>query len=179
MSTVLNTIVLHFEGGEDSKTLDGNCQVEHDEIRDTVKDSDGNTVEKTSFEPGDVYHFLVKCSSKLRVKKILSTAGSVTALGGVSRERENDLLFVELNSKDNKPSLSYVPSGTVTPEWIGNVGGALVVDKTDLSVDIKSGTIPCYCKTKYQVTFDSYRLNPVVLPYDSYEVFIVIYLEEV
>jgi len=176
MSKVHATIVLHY--GEGVTQDSSSCTVEHDEILDTVTDSDGKVVEKTSFAPGDPYHFLTKCSNGIYIAKILVTAGDITALGSVTRTRENDLVFTEINSADNKPSISYVPSGNLSPVWYGNVGGPLYVDQEQMKVDIRTGTIPCYCKATYPVSFDSYRLTPQVLSFDTYEVYIAIYLEK-
>ena len=171
MSKVHATIVLHY--GEGVPQDSSSCTVEHDEVLDTIVDSDGKVVEKTSFAPGDIYHFLTKCAEGIYISKILATAGDITYLGSVTRTREN-----ETNSIDNKPSVSYLSSGSLTPVWYGNVGGPLYVDNTELKVDIRTGTIPCYCKATYPVAFYSYRLTPQVLPYDSYTVYIAIYLEK-
>jgi hypothetical protein len=177
MGKVLTTIVLEF-GSTTLSSSDYTCFIEPDETRNIVKDGDEDK-EKTSFEPGEDYYFLVKCVGKARVTRIECTHGSIVSLGVVPLIRTNDLLFVEYNSKDNKPSLSYPPNGSVSAEWIGNVGGSLKVDSSDQTVDISSGQIPCYCKASYPVTFNSYRLMHSALNFDSYDIYIVVYLEEI
>lgn len=176
MSNVLTTIVLHYEDG--TTAADGSCLVEHDEAIDTIIDSNGEVVEKTSFAPGDVYHFLTKVVGNVRISRIAATHGDISSLGSVSRNRTNDLLFVELNSTDNKPSLSYSPTALISTEWIGNVGGALQINSSDLTVDIRNGSVPCLAKVEYSVGFSSYRLSHNALPLDTYEIVIVIYLEK-
>ena len=171
MASVLTTVVLEF--GSTLSTSDFSCQVELDETLNVV---DGEVV--SNFLPGDDCYLLTKCSDNVQMTRIESTWGQVTSLGSVSRTKTDDLLFVELNSVDNKPSLSYTPSGGVSAQWIGNVGGTLNVD-VDNSVNISSGTVPCYCIGTYSVSFVSHRLSHNALTLDEYNIHVVVYLEEI
>ena len=172
MANVLTTVVLEF--GFSLAAADYSCQVELDDELNVV---DGEVV--TSFEPGDDCFFLTKCSSNVRITRIESTWGQINTIGAVSRSRTDDLLFVELNSLENKPSISYEPSGGISPQWIGNTGGALIVDTVEKTVNISSGTIPCYCIATYSVSFISHKLSHSALNLDEYDIHVVVYLEEI
>ena len=171
MAKVLTTIVLEF--GFSLDAADYSCQVELDETLNTI---DGEEI--SSFPPGHTCYFLTKCSDNVEITNIKSTWGQVNTLGNVTRTKEDELLFVELNSEENRPSLSYIPSSGISAQWIGNRGGSLIRNTVDNSIDISSGTVPCYCKASYPVSFVSHRLSHSALTFDEYDIHIVVYLRE-
>lgn len=180
MSNPLTTIVLHFAGSDEG--VDYDCRYESDEVRNV--DAAGEVV--SSFAPGDPYYFLVYCVGNARVTRIVPTGGSVSSLGGVTRNRSDEIGFPELNLEEGKPTLSYRPTGGISVDWRTNiapslnVGSGVSVDSSDQSVTISGGTVPCHAKISYNVAFQSYLFTPPAMtlgPDESLDIYIYIYLE--
>lgn len=172
MGEMLATIVLKYEDGTDAVSSD--CIIELDEVLNV--DEDGN--EKTSFIIGDNAYILAKPADDVRITRVVSTCGDISSFGMVSRDREMEALFVEYNSENSKPTLSYKSSGGISVDWVGNVGGSIKYDLDDLSMDISSGEIPCMGNITISVSFYSFMLEPVVLDRESYNIYVVFYLEK-
>jgi len=172
MAKVLTTIVLEF--GFSLSESEFSCQIELD---DSLNVADGEVL--STFYPGQDCYFLTKCSSNVRITNIRPTWGQINTLGNVSRTRETDLLFVELNSVDNRPMLAYAPSGALSSTWIGNIGGRMDYYPDTKELDMIDGTVPCFCKASYPVSFVSYKLSHTALENPDYSITIVVYLEEI
>lgn len=186
MSDPLTTIVLHFEGNGENVTYD--CRYESDEVLNTETGDDGQPQEKTSFAPGDPYYFLIYCTGNAEVTRVVPAAGSVTGRGSVSRTREDVVLFPEINQEEEKPTLSYNPTGGLSQDWktdiipTFNVGTGLRIDSGDRSLHITGGAVPCQAYLTYGVRFTSWLFTPPAMNLpegESIDIPIVIYLREI
>lgn len=138
---------------------------------------------KTTFVDGDEYYFLVHNTGTTgTIKKVTASAGDITSYGEVEQDRSDVLDFIEPESTDNKPSVSYRKNGAVEVDyWVGNEGVGVYVND-DLSANITGGDVPCKCKVTYPVLFNSFKLtppSPIVFPEgsDSFEIIILVEVE--
>lgn len=172
MGEVLTTIVVHFDGSKE-EAADADCIYELDEVANEGE---------TTFQPGEPCYFLIKHSDTVRVNSVKATNGECFKQGTVVRTKEDNALFVELNSKNYKPSISYSPDSAPSAIWYGNQGGAISANKQTKELNISSGAVPCFAKITFPVTFQQWKLipGPIVFPEgeDTYDIYIVIYLEK-
>ena len=135
---------------------------------------DGKEQEKTSFAPGDLYHFLIQHDPALMIIQIAASSGTVTRFGQVTRQHEQT---IELPTADDPVSLSYTPSASPTVRWYGNAP-TLSRDGRDLSW--ASGPLPATGVATYQSVWTSCRLTPPSMTLaegEEWPVLIVITLE--
>lgn len=189
--TPLATIHLAFEDEQAAAAAAaGGVKIEADSVRNRTTDSEGNDVEKTSFEVTDPYYFLVYHTSDLEMTRWDCCAGQVNYQGTTSRDREDLCVFTELNSAEdstNKPSLSYVPLSGISQYWFTDYSSQFnqatgLRRNEDLSLYFTGGTVPCQVKLTYPVRFHSFDyLPPSDLTLDpndetdSVTIYIVIY----
>lgn len=134
--------------------------------------------EKTSFAPGDTIHFLIHYESTLRLTRVAATSGQIAAQPDVTRQRSEELLFVDADATNE---LSYNPAGPVAAQWYGNE--AIGLKKTETRVmQISGGALPALCNATYTVNFTAYKL--VTAPRDlaegeTYPIRIVAWLETI
>lgn len=186
----LATILLAFEDEAAATAAADNIRVEPDETRNRTTDDDGNNVEKTSFNPGDPYYFLVYHTSAVYITSYRACAGSLSYRGLVSRTREDVVVFTELNSADdspNRPSISYIPAGGMSADWFTSYSsqfkiGTGITRAADLSLKITGGQVPCQATLSYPVSFRSFDFLPpgdLTLSStdesDSVDIYVVIY----
>lgn len=147
--------------------------------RNRETDSEGRDVEKTSFHPGDIYHFLVQHDPGLRITAVKSSWGSVQALGAVTRshtgERGED---IQLAEAEDEVETSYIPNiGRVSARWYGNSPDIVNMHR---SVMYRRGPLPAIGKIGYSADWHSYRLVPAALTLrddEEWPVLIVAYLD--
>ena len=139
-----------------------------------VETVDGKRQEKTSFHPGDQFHFLVQHDPRLVIQRVASSWGTVQALGQVSRPHSQE---IELREADDTPELSYLPAGTVHLRWYGN---SPLLDQVGRSLSYRSGPLPALAQATYSSNWSSYRLVPASLSLgqdEEWPVLIVAHLE--
>jgi len=157
MSNVLSTVVVTFASGadatvsvesdpvnnvQDSGTTQltvydyivayTNGSISLKEYLSHIQGTATTTEEKSIFTQDDEYYFLVHFSSGMGNLSLSSSAGDITYLGTTIQDREQTLDFIELDSVDNKPSLSYKPNGPLDETWYGNKGTGLTTNNSDL-----------------------------------------------
>ncbi len=127
---------------------------------DPVRNVDSTGEAKSSFTEDDDFFFLLNFDrTKVKINKVLSSDGQVFPQGPVSQRREHGLDFLEINSLDYKPSVSYKPNSPLSIRWVGrNKGLSPVLDPEAKTVDIRGGAVPCKAVVSYNVDFDSYKL---------------------
>lgn len=146
-----------------------------DFARNLETDSDGNDAEKTSWHPGDIYHFLVQHDPGLKITAVKSSWGSVQSLGQVSRAHESEDLQIAEAEDENETS--YIPAGGVGATWYGN---SPAISSAGRTVRYLSGPLPAIGKIRYSARWHSYRLVPADLELDEDEdwpVLIVAYFD--
>lgn len=166
-SDPLGTLVVVY--GDDVADSDKTAKVELDGVLNL--DEDGETT--TSFAPGDDVYFLVYIPDGLQITDVISTDGEAVATGAVTREREDELLFVG----EDAASLQYLPSSTINVEWQGREGSGMQRDETELTID---GGCPALAKITYDVDFYSYhQVSPSLdlAEGESYTVKAVVYVD--
>ena len=139
-----------------------------------IETMDGKRQEKTSFYPGDIFHFLIQFDAKLYISKVRSSWGAVQALGPVSRQHEDS---IELRGPGDDKSLSYTPAGSVAVRWYGNAPQLNTIGR---QLSYRSGPLPAIGTLSYQSRWQSFRLIPAALSLgqdEEWPVLIVAYLE--
>lgn len=139
-----------------------------------IETVDGKRQEKTTFYPGDMFHFLLQIDPKLYVQDLRSSWGSVQPLGIVTRPHDES---IELSRPGDDKTISYTPAGPVSPRWYGNAPYLNVVGR---QLTYRSGPLPAIGELRYSSAWQSYRLVPAALslgPDDEWPVLIVAYLE--
>lgn len=148
-----------------------------DFARNTELDATGKTVEKTTWNPGDVYHFLVQHDERLRITDVRASSGAVQALGAAARTHGGERLQIEQD--DAGQELSYIPSGDVSVRWYGN---APALARDGRAIGYASGPLPAIGDASYPARWHGYRLVPPPMqlgPEDEWPVLIVVYLDSV
>lgn len=172
MAKVVHKIVFAGAAGQDAdSSLHTACIPDPTLNREVV---DGVDQEKTSFAPGDLYHFLVQHDPTLKVARIASSSGTVSQYGQVTRTHDQ---AIELPTADEPVSLSYTPSAAPSVRWYGNAP-TLSRDGRDLSW--ASGPLPAIGVATYQSAWTSCRLTPPEMTLaegEDWPVLIVITLE--
>ena len=146
-----------------------------DFARNRETDSDGNDQEKTSWHPGDIYHFLVQHDPGLRITDVRSSWGSVQSLGMATRSHTGE--DIQLAEAEDEQETSYIPSGAVSATWYGN---SPRVANTGRAVRYQSGPLPAIGTIRYSAAWHSYRLVPAALTLsegEEWPVLIVAYMD--
>lgn len=170
MSDVLASIVVHFDGNSST-----DYTINHD-----LDDVENNDV--TTFAVGQDIYFLIQHSNNVYIESVKPTNGQCFQIGRVSRDRTDEISF-SLADPDNKPSVSYIPSGSPKSTiWFGNQGGPVKLDQLALTANVSSGKFPCLGRVTYASAFYLYRLTPGVIEFpegeDNYTIEIHIYIGE-
>lgn len=145
-----------------------------DFARNRETDADGRDVEKTTWHPGDIYHFLIQHDPGLRLTAVKSSWGSAQSLGQVTRSHSED---IQLAEADDTAETSYIPSGNVAARWYGN-SPALATEGR--AIRYASGPLPAIGAISYSARWHSYRLVPAALSLaegEEWPVLIVAYLD--
>jgi hypothetical protein len=176
MSDILTTVVVTFGDDVDSDSVSVLCEA--DDTRNL--DDDGEVL--STFTEETPYYFLTHVIGDATISKIAVSAGSVFDQGSEPQSRQQVLDFVEIDSDDYNPSVSYQPYGSLTKEWIGNVGSGMSVDSDTLEVNISGGDVPCKCLVTYPVYFRRWMLQPpstLTIPDDltTFDIIIAIHVE--
>lgn len=149
-----------------------------DFARNRETDSDGKDVEKTSFHPGDIYHFLIQHDVSLKITDVKSSWGSVQALGAVTRRHTGEHgEDIQLAEAEDEIETSYIPTGSVSAQWYGN---SPAIANTGREIRYQSGPLPAIGKIGYSADWHSYRLVPAALTLrddEEWPVLIVAYLD--
>lgn len=143
--------------------------------RNREKDNDGKDQEKTSFHPGDIYHFLIQHDPGLKLTAVKSSWGSVQSLGGATRSHEGE--EIQLAEAEDTAETSYMPSGNVVVRWYGN-SPALATEGREMSYGL--GPLPAIGRISYVAAWQSYRLVPEELELaedEGWPVLIVAYFD--
>lgn len=137
-------------------------------------DNEGRDTEKTSFHPGDIFHFLVQHDPGLRITSVRSSWGSVQATGTAGRTHTED---IQLAEPDDAVETSHIPSGGVSASWWGN---SPAIGSNGREVRYRSGPLPAIGRMSYGASWHSYRLIPAALSLaegEEWPVLIVAYLD--
>lgn len=150
-----------------------------DFARNRETDSDGKDVEKTSFHPGDVFHFLIQHDASLKITDVKSSWGSVQALGAVTRSHTGEHgEDIQLAEAEDEVETSYIPIiGSVSARWYGNSPDIVNMHR---SVMYRRGPLPAIGRIGYSADWHSYRLVPAALTLaedEEWPVLIVAYLD--
>lgn len=171
MAKVLHKIV--FAGAGADSSLHTACIPDPDLNREVV---DGVEQEKTSFQPGDLYHFLVQHDPALSIAGIASSSGTVAQFGQVLRTHDQ---AIELPTADAVLTLEYTPSAAPVFRWYGN---APTLSRSGRDLSWASGPLPAIGVARYQSAWTSCRLTPpngmTLAEGAEWPVLIVISLEE-
>lgn len=152
------TIVVNFNDGSGTSLLVGEL--------DNVRNND-----KVTFLPSETAFFIIyKYPNTLSVNTPVPTAGMVVYHGQTTRTKTEVLEFVGTKSV----SLAYPPNGDVVVDtWYGNEGNDFAVSGFTASITSDS---PCLCKVTYTTTGDFWELFPPVLPSNTAEYPVRIYV---
>lgn len=157
MSTIAKSTTVTFAVVGSGDSAD-NIQVEMDDV---VNNS------KSTFLPSEEAYFLVFTNPSDLSVQIDTTMGSITFIGTKEVEVIDSLQYVQSNVE----SLSKVPIGSVTTQWIGRAGGSPSVSGTSVSVpDIINGILNC----TYMALAKSYKISGVTIPVGLEEVEVLI-----
>lgn len=143
--------------------------------RNRETDANGKDVEKTSFNPGDIYHFLVQHDPGLKITAVRSSWGSVQSLGAATRKHEGE--EIRQAEAEDEIETSYIPSGSVSATWYGN---SPAIANTGRKINYASGPLPAIGKLSYSASWRGYRLVPEELELaedEDWPVLIVAYLD--
>ena len=146
-----------------------------DFARNIELDADGKQVEKTSFHPGDIYHFLVQHDARLTLTEVRSSWGTVQSLGAATRSHTGE--DIQLAEAEDAAETSYIPSGVLSIRWYGN---SPRVGNDERAISYRSGPLPAIGKLTYSAAWHSYRLVPGPLALaegEEWPVLIVAYLD--
>lgn len=146
-----------------------------DFARNRETNSDGEDVEKTSFTPGDIYHFLIQHDPGLLLTAVKSSWGAVQSLGQVTRSHTGEDL--QLAEAEDENETSYIPTGSVSASWYGN---SPRIANTGREIRYASGPLPAIGRIGYSARWHSYRLVPAALTLgedEEWPVLIVAYLD--
>lgn len=146
-----------------------------DFARNRETNADGEDVEKTSFNPGDIYHFLIQHDPGLRLTAVKSSWGAVQSLGQVTRSHTGEDL--QLAEAEDENETSYIPAGAVSAKWYGNSPS---VANTGRAIRYQSGPLPAIGRIGYSARWHSYRLVPAALTLgekEEWPVLIVAYMD--
>lgn len=138
-------------------------------------DSDGKDVEKTSFHPGDIYHFLIQHDPGLRIADVRSSWGTVQSLGAATRSHEGE--EIQLAEAEDEVETSYIPAGGVGATWYGNNPA---ISSSGRAIRYLSGQLPAIGRIRYSAAWHGYRLIPAALELNEGEewpVLIVAYMD--
>ena len=91
---------------------------------------DGLNGGDTSFNPGDVAHFLVYKSDNVTHERPILSAGSMNVIGGVSVTRVEDVTF----ANEDTATLSVPASGGVSVKWMGKNLGAIALQPDKMTI---------------------------------------------
>lgn len=158
----MSKVVLKIEFSDAAKGSGLFAAMIADFQRNRETDSEGRDVEKTSFHPGDIYHFLIQHDPGLTLTAVKSSWGTVQSLGAVTRshtgERGED---IQLAEAEDEVETSYIPIiGSVSARWYGN---SLDIVSMHRSVMYRSGPLPAIGRIGYSADWHSYRLVPAAL----------------
>ena len=129
--------------------------------RNRETDSDGKDVEKTSFHPGDIYHFLIQHDPGLKLTAVRSSWGTVQSLGAATRSHTGEHgEDIQLAEAEDEIETSYIPTGSVSAQWYGN---SPAVKNTGREIRYQSGPLPAIGKIGYSAAWHGYRLVPEAL----------------
>lgn len=132
-----------------------------DFARNRELDSDGREVEKTSFHPGDIYHFMIQHDASLKITEVKSSWGSVQALGAVTRSHTGEHgEDIQLAEAEDELETSYIPTSSVSAKWYGN---SPTVKNTGREIRYQGGPLPAIGRIGYSADWHSYRLVPAAL----------------
>lgn len=171
----MSKVVLKIEFSDAAKDSGLFAAMIADFQRNRGIDSDGKDVEKTSFNPGDIYHFLVQHDPGLRLTDVRSSWGSVQSLGAATRTHEGE--DIQLAEAEDERETGYIPSGPVAATWYGN---SPAIANTGRDIRYQSGSLPAIGKISYLAVWHGYRLVPADLELDEGEewpVLIVAYMD--
>ena len=146
-----------------------------DFARNLETDSDGGDQEKTSWHPGDIYHFLIQHDPRLRLTDVRSSWGSVQSLGSASRFHDDE--GIQLAEAEDEVETSYIPNGPVSARWYGN---SPRIANTGREIRYQGGPLPAIGRLSYSATWRGYRLVPAALELNEGEewpVLIVAYMD--
>lgn len=167
MSNIVTSMIVSF-----------GTEVVDSEIASIKLDAVAN-LDKTSFVPGDIINFLIHYDhSKLDLIWVRPTSGSV--IMGSSKtvmQESRGLLWIDTTTKH---TLSYIPSGALSPTWFGNsCSGIRMTGLTE--VGIAGGTFPAVCNLIFPVAFTTGKLytpsDIELLEDETYPVVVVAHFE--
>lgn len=167
MSNIITSMIVSF-----------GAEVADSEIASIELDIAAN-LDKTSFVPGDIVNFLIHYDqTKLKLIWVRPTSGSV--IMGSSKtviQESSGLLWIDTTTKH---SLSYIPSGSLTPTWFGNsCSGIRMTGLTEIG--IAGGTFPAVCNLTFPVAFTAGKLytpsNVELQDDETYPVIVVAHFE--
>lgn len=161
------TVVVQFGTAADSTAV---VRIELDDVANL--DAEGKPT--TTFHHGDNPVFLVHYDhALLTVGTVECSSGMVQATGEVSREREQQISFIDIETAQ---SLDYITSSIPGFNWYGNDAAPAITGR-----ELKpEGVVPAICDAKLVASFDQFRLipPPVVLAEDEeWPILIVITME--
>lgn len=138
-------------------------------------DSEGEPV--SQFAPGDTIHLLATIPDDLRFVRAVSTAGTLTHNGLVSRSQTDQILFAVVNEAQ---SLSRQAQGNPNLQWYGRAGNI----NTDLEFSTVSAApgspLPCLADATYPYQAESMSLATTMMTLAEGETWpygIVVYVE--
>jgi len=179
---MLDTLVTTFEGVSDSSDLIRVLALDDEKNLD----SDGEV--KTSFYPGEVIHYIVHLSDKLKIKEVVATEGTVSYMGKSTRKTVDQVFFTNRDTSDLTDfTTSVIPIG-MTKAFTGVRKGSPTAKVnsngtvTYTAEDVKN--VPYLLTYTHEYSVYMYRYTPranliIEDENESYPVGIVFYLEEV
>lgn len=148
-----------------------------DFVRNVEPGDDGEPREKSTFFPGDEYHFLVQHDPRLRIVSIRTSWGAVVAVGDVERDHADDVQFADASATAD---LSYLVSRqTGGVQWYGN---APILRRDGRTLAVTSGPVPAIGRAAYVSAWQAFTFRPGPLelgPGEEWPVLIVIDMETV
>lgn len=146
-----------------------------DPVRNVETGADGARTEKTTFHPGDEFHFLVQHDPRLRVAGIRTSWGAVVSAGNVEREHADDVQFADAAATAELSHLVKRQTGGV--RWYGN---APILRRDGRTLAVASGPTPALGNAAYVSEWLAYTFRPAPLSLaagEEWPVLIVIDLE--